>query len=135
MKFEILPHTADGKFKAFGKSLEEQFGNAVLAMFSFMFKIDEIEPKIRKKIHAKGNDEKSLLYNWLEEFLYLLDAEAFIPSKVEKVKITTTEKGFEITGVFLGDKVGTHKHIGSVKAITYSEMEIKNDFVQVVVDL
>ena len=135
MKYEILPHTADGKFKAFGESLEERFGNAVLAMFSFMFKIDEIEPKIRKKIHATGNDEKSLLYSWLEEFLYLLDAEAFIPSKVEKIKITKTAKGFEITGVLLGDKVGEHKHIGSVKAITYAEMEIKDNYVQVVVDL
>lgn len=135
VKFEILPHTADGKFRAFGRTREEQFCNAVLAMFSFMFDIKKVEPKIKKEIIAKGKDEKALLYRWLEEFLILLDTDAFIPCKCGKIKISKTADGFEIKGSMLGNRVGKHKHIGSVKAVTYSEMEIKKDFVQVVVDL
>jgi len=134
-KFDILPHTADGKFRAYGKDIEEQFGNAVLAMFSFMFKLEDVKPKIKKKVTAKGKDEKSLLYNWLEEFLVLLDLDAFIPSKIEEIKIKKTDKGFEISGIILGDKVGEHQHIGSVKAMTYAEMEITPEYAQVVVDL
>ncbi|MBN1644877.1 archease [Candidatus Woesearchaeota archaeon] len=133
--FEILPHTADGKFRAFGNSKETQFGNAVLAMFSYMFKIKEVKPKIKKEVTASGKDEKALLYRWLEEFLVLLDTDAFIPCKIDKIKISKTKQGFEITGSMFGDKIGKHKHVGSVKAVTYSEMEIKKDFVQVVVDL
>lgn len=134
-KFDILPHTADGKFRAYGKDLEEQFGNAVLAMFSFMFKLEDVKPKIKKKVNAKGKDKKALLYNWLEEFLVLLDLDAFIPSKIEDIKIKKTADGFEINGIVLGDKVGEHQHIGSVKAMTYAEMEITDKYVQVVVDL
>ncbi|MBW3004412.1 archease [Candidatus Woesearchaeota archaeon] len=134
-KFDILEHTADGKFRAYGKNLEEQFGNAVLAMFSFMFDLDKVKAKIKKKIHLKGKDEKALLYNWLEEFLALLDIDAFIPKKVEEIKIKKTADGFEINAIILGDSVGEHDHIGSVKAMTYAEMEITPEYVQVVVDL
>ncbi|MBD3361255.1 archease, partial [Candidatus Woesearchaeota archaeon] len=123
-KFEILEHTADGKFRAFGKSMERQFGNAVLAMFSFMFDIKKVNPKIEKQVKVSAKDKKALLYRWLEEFLVLLDTDQFIPSKVDKIKITKTTKGWEIQGSMLGNKVGKHKHIGSVKAVTYSEMEI-----------
>lgn len=134
-KFEILPHTADGKFKAFGKSKEEQFGTAVLAMFSFMFDLKAVKPKKKKEVSVKAKDEKALLYRWLEEFLVLLDTDAFIPCKIDKIKIKKSVNGFEINGSMLGDTVGNKKHIGSVKAVTYAEMEIKKDFVQVVVDL
>ncbi|MBW2999096.1 archease [Candidatus Woesearchaeota archaeon] len=134
-KFDILEHTADGKFRAYGKNLEEQFGNAVLAMFSFMFKLEDIEPKIKKEVKATGKDKNALLYNWLEEFLVLLDLDAFIPCKIKEIKITKTDKGFEAKGIVLGDSVGEHKHIGSVKAMTYAEMEITPEYVQVVVDL
>lgn len=134
-KFDILEHTADGKFRAYGKTLEEQFGNAVLAMFSFIFNLDDIKAKIKKKIHVKGKDRQALLYNWLEEFLVLLDLDAFIPKKVEEIRISETENGFEVHAIVLGDSVGEHEHIGSVKAMTYAEMEITKDYVQVVVDL
>ena len=134
-KFDILEHTADGKFRAYGKDLEEQFGNALLATFSFMFNLDDVKAKIKKKIHVKGKDEKALLYNWLEEFLVLLDLDAFIPKKIEDIKIKKTADGFEINSIILGDSVGEHQHIGSVKAVTYAEMEITDKYVQVVVDL
>ena len=32
MKHKFLPHTADVKFRAYGKSLEEAFSNAALAL-------------------------------------------------------------------------------------------------------
>ncbi|MBW2978849.1 archease [Candidatus Woesearchaeota archaeon] len=135
VKFKILEHTADGKFRAFGKSRERQFGNAVLAMFSYMFDIKKINPKIKKQVKVSAKDEKALLYRWLEEFLVLLDTAQFIPCKIDKIKITKKSNKWEIIGSMLGNKVGKHKHIGSVKAVTYAEMEIKKDFVQVVVDL
>ena len=134
-KFDILEHTADGKFRAYGKNMEEQFGNALLAMFSFMFKIEDVKPEIKKEVKATGSDEKALLYNWLEEFLVLLDTDAFIPSRIENIKINKTKEGFKIKGFVLGDSAENYAHGGSVKAVTYAEMEITDDYVQVVVDL
>ena len=133
-KFEVLEHIADGKFRAFGKSREEQFGNAVFAMFSFMFEA-KVASKVEKEIHIEAKDEKALLYKWIEEFLYLLDADSFIPAKVKKIKISKSKGVFTLNAVVLGDASNKYKSIGSVKAVTYAEMELAKDFVQVVVDL
>ena len=37
MKYRFLSHTADVKFKAYGKTLNESFENSALAMFNVMY--------------------------------------------------------------------------------------------------
>ncbi len=53
-RYRILPHTADGKFRAYGATLEEAFGNAALAMSSFMWDWSKVEPRIRHFVHVRG---------------------------------------------------------------------------------
>ena len=48
-KYEFLEHTADAKFRAYGKSHEEAFSNAAQAMISVMADPAKIEPKEKKK--------------------------------------------------------------------------------------
>ena len=67
--FEYLDHTADCKFKAFGKTKEEQFSNAALAMFNVMVDPLSVSPQIIKEINVTGDDDCQLLYNFLEELL------------------------------------------------------------------
>lgn len=139
-KFKFLQHTADAKFQAFGKSLDEAFSNAALAMFSVMFETDKIKPKTSKKIEVKADNKESLLYNFLEELLFLLDAKSFFLHKVLSLKISKSNEGFVLFAEVNGDteleKYAIH---GEVKAVTYNEMSIKEEenkvVVQVVVDL
>ena len=84
MKFKFLEHTADVKFQAFGKNLEEVFENSGLALISSQYK-GKIKALKKKKIKVKGKDNESLLYNFLEEILILLEG-GFLTSKI-KVKI------------------------------------------------
>ena len=70
-KFIFLPHTADVKFQAYGKTLEESFKNSALATAKAMFK-GKVKEKTRKKIKAKGNDFENLLYNFLDEIVYFI---------------------------------------------------------------
>ena len=37
VKFKFLAHTADRKFQAFGKTLEEVFENSALALFNIVY--------------------------------------------------------------------------------------------------
>ena len=135
-KYEFFEHTADVKFRAYGKTTEECFSNAVIALTSVMFDPDKIEEKITKSISIKGNDLKSLLYNFLEELLYLIDTESFIIHKVTGIKIGEMNKKHILTATLVGDKIGDKYHnIGSVKAVTYEEMEIKEGYVQVILDV
>jgi len=136
MKFKILEHTADGKFQAFGKTLEEAFENSALAMLSLMTN-DKIKERIKKKIKVKGKDLKQLLYNFLEEILFLLDSNNFILSKINKIKINKEKLILEAD--LSGDNVKNYEIFGDVKAVTYNSMEIKKErgkfIIQVIVDM
>ncbi len=124
MKFEFLSHTADIKFQAWGKTIEEVFENSALALFKSLSD-KKIKLNKRMTIRAEGNDLESLMYNFLEEFLFLLDSENFIGSRFEEVILDKAK--FEITARVVGDTVKNNDYeITHIKAVTYSEMEIKH---------
>lgn len=132
-KFEILEHVADGKFKAYGKNMEETFSNAALAMFSLMTDTKKVKGKIKKKIVVEGKDLKNVLYNFLEELLFLLDSKGFLLKDIKKIKIVKNKLSAEI----IGDNAKNYEIYGDVKAVTYNSMEIneKPYSAQVVVDM
>jgi len=145
-KFIFLSHKADAKFQAFGKTLEELFENAASAMF-FLFLNSKIKVKdnINKKIKVQGTDLESLLYNFLEEFLFLFDSKQFLSSEIKKMKITRIGKINENKSKYVleaevcGDNAESYNIIGNIKAVTYNQMFIKKNkggFVcQVVLDM
>jgi len=132
MKYKYLEHTADIKFQAFGKSLEEAFSNSAYAMINIICE-KKVRERITKRIKVKGIDKKSLLYRFLEEILFLLNTKNFLLSKVKKIKI----KGNELTAVLTGDNLKNYKLGLDVKAVTYNDMFIKEKpfLIQVVLDI
>jgi SHS2 domain-containing protein len=138
-KYQFLEHTADAKFQAFGRSLEEAFINAAYATVSLMWDRGKIERKIQRTVKVEGRDLEQLLVNFLEEILYLLDSQMFLLHSIDKIQIHGVAEMYVLECLFLGDVCGKHyRPFGDVKAITYNEMEIHtNDFfmVQVVVDV
>lgn len=135
MKFRFLSHTADIKFLAYGKSIEELFENSALALFSSLCE-KESKPRNKIVIQAIGNDLEGLMYNFLEEFLFLLDSENFLPSKIKNLKIDKTN--FKIKCEVYGDHAGDY-NVSHIKAITYNDMFIRSEnnkwFAQVVMDV
>ena len=122
-KFEFLEHTADIKFRAFGKTLGEAFENSALAFAKVMYP-GKIKKKIKKKIEVIGKDLENLLYNFLEELLFLLDSENFFLSS-SKVKID--EKKLMLIADLFGDDAGNYKISLDVKAVTYNEMFVRKE--------
>jgi SHS2 domain-containing protein len=157
-RYRILEHTADGKFRAFGLTLEEAFGNAALACASLMWDWASMASRIEYPVEARGRDREQLLYRFLEEILYLLDTRNFLLGAVEDLKIVEEEGSAEdlpegergeggenppvyrLTARFVGDDdPARYEFHGDVKAITYNEMKIERGcegwMVQVVVDM
>lgn len=138
-KYQFFEHTADAKFRAFGKSLEEAYTNAAYALISLMWDREKIERKVRLQVHIQGRDLEQLLVNFLEEILYLLDSRMFLLNGVEKIEIQRDADFYKLDGIFLGDYSGEqYDPFGDVKAITYDEIEIRSNdlvMVQVVVDV
>jgi len=138
-KYRFLKHTADAKFQAYGRTLEEAFGNAALATASLMWEWKNADNKTKHPVEVNGKDLKQLLMVFLEEILFLWDVKDFLLGKVEDLSIHKKKGAYNLRAVFLGD-INKDKYVTfeDVKAITYSEMEIqkKNGFkVQVVVDI
>ena len=138
-RYIFLDHTSDAKFQAFGRTLEEAFRHAALATASLMWDHGTIEPVKEHRIMVKGRDLKQLLYNFLEEILFLLDTENFLLHSANEVKIAKKGKSYLLEAFFKGNIFSDKYEIyGSVKAITYNEMEIKENhpvILQVVVDI
>jgi len=135
MDYKFLKHTADVKFQAFGNTLNKSFANSSIAMFKTMYE-GKIKNKITKKISVKGKDLESLLYNFLEELLLLLDTKNFFLSKC-KVKIDVEK--LMLKAELSGDNLKNYNMGLQVKAVTYNEMfvkKIKDKWVcQVVLDV
>ena len=123
--YSYLPHTGDLKFKASGKTLEEAFTNAALAMLNYIVDTETVHPEIVKTVDIKAENLEALLYTWLEEFLILLDSEFFVPHKIKEVRITKINSGYELRGVINGDENKGQYRIKAIKAATYNDMEIK----------
>jgi SHS2 domain-containing protein len=139
MKFKFLEHTADIKFQCFGKSLEEAFENALLALKYIISGDTKIKNNTRKEIFIKGADLEALLNRFLEEFLFLLDSEEFLLSKIEKIEINHKDKKYTLKAIVFGDSNSRYNITNEVKAITYNEIFVKKDkgkwICQVVLDV
>jgi SHS2 domain-containing protein len=139
MKYKFFDHTADAKFQAYGQTVEEVFANAGLAMFSLIVDTTEVKPAFEEELKVEGSDLKALLYNFLEELLFLLDTKGFLLNDIVRIKIDKQEQ-YTLTALARGDlHLDQYSIIGEVKAVTYNQMEIteaEGTFTaQVVVDL
>jgi len=138
-KYKFLPHTADAKFRAFGKSLEEAFENSAYALTDIVTDHRKVKAKVKKVIEIESEDRKALLYDFLEKLIVLIDTDGFLISKVEEVKIKQVDRGFELRAKLSGDNVIENYEIKTaIKAATYQEMEIEENeevMIQAVVDI
>jgi SHS2 domain-containing protein len=137
MKYEMLSHTSEAKFRAYGQTQEERFTNAALAMTDIMFDVEKLQPKVRKKIIVKGTSPQSLLRNWLDELLLLLDSELFVLQSVQKMKVSRLKEVWSLETTVFGETAtdSSPRRGPEVKAVTYDEMELTDQYVQVVVDV
>lgn len=120
--YKFLDHTADIKFKVYGKNLDEVFENSTLAVSDFLARGKKIKSKKERKIKLKGEDLEDLYYNFLDELVYLLDAKEFV---VSKAKLKIDEKSNSLKGKVFGDLTKHYSDLDHFKAATYAEMYIK----------
>ncbi|MFZ1971009.1 MAG: archease [Candidatus Nanoarchaeia archaeon] len=123
-KYKFLEHTADIKFTVMGKSIEEIFENSALAVSEFISKYEKIKSKAKKGFVISAEDHEELLYKFLDELIYLLDAKSFVCSHV-KVSIKNGKKEMTLKAIAYGDKTKNYMNLEHIKAATYSEMYLK----------
>lgn len=122
-KFEILPHTADLRIRAFGKTKKELFKNSLIGMSSFIKKIviKNKKFKVKRNIKVQSSDLNNLLIDFLSEVLTLSDInqEVYFDVKFEEF----FNKSLRAT--IYGIKI--ERFDEDIKAVTYHEIDIKKN--------
>jgi len=140
-QYEYLEHTADIKFLAYGKTLEEVFENAALAMFNVIIDTDKVSGETAKEITLKSPDLESLLVDWLSELLYVFEVDEIVFREFRVEKVMEEAGEYSITAQALGEKFypKSHPFETEIKAVTYNQLEVEkitNGWkAQVVVDI
>ncbi len=124
--FEFYEHTADILVVAYGKTIEELFENAALAVFEIMTDTSKVEQRVRRNIKSNGIDLENLLYRWIEDLLYYFDSEGLVFSKFKVYSIQRNNDEYILEGSVWGEEFDPSRHESRtlVKAITYAQMSI-----------
>jgi SHS2 domain-containing protein len=120
--FRLLPHTADVAVSAWGPSLDDAFAEAIHALIAVTFDLRQIRPVEERSIHVEGADRTRLLVRLLEEILYLIDVEGFLPGQA---RVALTPEGLDAR--LQGERFDPSRHERTgplVKAVTYHEISV-----------
>ena len=117
----------DAVIEAYGETLEEAFENAAKGVNDTMVDLKTVTPDREIKITATGHDLYSLLFDWLDKVMLLLVADGMVMSEFS-VKIKQ-DNVYSLAVVEKEKKLDLHRHRYKVeiKAVTYHEMEIKQE--------
>ncbi|XP_063484068.1 protein archease isoform X10 [Symphalangus syndactylus] len=99
-----------------------------MAMFGYMTDTGTVEPLQTVEVETQGGDLQSLLFHFLDEWLYKFSAdEFFIPREVKVLSID--QRNFKLRSIGWGEEFSLSKHPQGteVKAITYSAMQVYNE--------
>lgn len=120
--FEIIDHTADVGIVAYGADLAELFSNAALALFSLITEPESVKEKLHRDLKVSSEDKDSLLVNWLNELIYVFDAEHVLFRRFDINSLS--EKLLQATCYGEGFDPMKHKIKIGVKAATYHMLKL-----------
>lgn len=115
--YRWVDHTGEVELVIEGSSEEEVFADALRAYRELA--AGEGEPAARV-IVVEGADRADVLVRWLEELIYLADAEGFVPERVQAIEVRRDAVRAEVEG-----RVGSASPL--VKAVTYHDLEFAFD--------
>jgi SHS2 domain-containing protein len=123
--FEIIDHTADVGIIAYGVDIKQLFSNAALALFSLITEPESITEKLHHNLEISSEDRDSLLVEWLNELIYLFDAEHVLFNRFDIASLSNKQ----LKATCYGEKIDPLRHrikIG-VKAATYHMLKVDKD--------
>jgi len=118
--------TADLTVEARGSTLAEAFEGAALAVFNAMTPLKGVEERETRRVEAQGDDLGGLLYNFLDELLYLHEIELLVFSGID---VSLDEERLRLTAECRGEHFDPRRHESGivVKAVTFHQMRIERD--------
>jgi len=121
MSYELLDHTADAKFRAVGKSLEEVFSESVRA-FAEIVGADPGAGNDHEHITTKSESHEALLFDFLDDLIFLQDTEDRVVTHVKSISIEEKQDSYILEAEVWTDPIDAGARFLDIKAPTYNEM-------------
>jgi SHS2 domain-containing protein len=112
--------TADIAFEATGRDLPELFGAAADATTNVMIdNIEAIEPRKARRIELSSDQLDMLLFDFLQELIFLKDAERLL-LRMQDVRIDERDENYFLKATAEGEPLDAERHHqrADVKAVT-----------------
>jgi len=134
-RFQLIEHTADTGLVAYGSSLAEAFANAAYGLFSIIAELDGVREVKSRRVAVTAGDVEGLLFNWLNELIYVFEVEHLILKRFD----ISTFTGHNLEADCRGETYDASRHRlnSGVKSATYHMLEVddKKNRVQVIFDV
>jgi SHS2 domain-containing protein len=123
--FEFIDHTADVGVIAYGDDIRQAFANAARALSSLIAEPGDLQEALYRDIEVTADDEEGLLVAWLNELIYLFDAEGLIFKSFDISSLSSRQ----LRARAYGEKVDPARHQlkTGVKAATYYLLKVDRD--------
>jgi len=118
---------ADIAFEATGATLEEMFVSAADAITNTQLQdLSEIKPDISKKFMLKAGEPERLLHDFLQELIFLKDAELLLFREYD-LKISKAKDGLVLEATVKGQQIDQKKHhlLVDVKAVSWHKFKVE----------
>ncbi len=118
---------ADVAFQAYGKSLDELFLSAWDATLNVMVSnIATIERKISKSISISNSAIELLLFDFLQELIFLKDAERLL-LRIASLRIGEKGEIYKLKAIAAGEMIDSthHELLVDVKAVTFYRFRVE----------
>jgi len=138
--FVYFDHTADTLFRAYGNTFSEALANTILATYNVIVETRTVQPARIISFEVSAKKKTSLVYDVIEELLFLMDTKSFLAHEVVECNVEEVSAGLKAKVILRGDTHAEKYDVaGQIKAPTYNQMligeENNNIFIQVVLDL
>lgn len=116
----------DAYIQAKGATFAEALESSATALFDTMCNVKSISPQKFEEIEVEGDDEESLLHNWLESLLLKFELERMVYSNFKVTSLSKSKGGMHLIAKIGGESYDNHKHEAKVevKAVTYHQLQV-----------
>jgi SHS2 domain-containing protein len=133
--YEFTEHTADIGIEAGGNSLAEAYAAAAAGMFALMVDPDTVREIEERRICVHADDAEGLLFEWLNDLLYYVDAQSIIFSRF----VVNEFSPYSLEADCFGEPFDPARHEmkTAVKSATYHLLEVdpESNRVRVILDV
>jgi tRNA nucleotidyltransferase (CCA-adding enzyme) len=122
-RWEHFAHEADIGVRGIGRSVDEAFEQAALALTAVMVSPEEVQPSSRITVECEGTDLEGLLVEWLNAIVFEMATERMLFGafhvSIQDGRLTATATGEPV------DRV-RHEPAVEIKGATYTALRVEH---------